>query len=453
MEQRLRAINIAQLPTTFQHAVLITRRLGIEYLWIDSLCIIQDSKDDWARESFQMQDVYSQAIVNISADDASDSTVGLCSRERLASGFKVGSSKVGGDVYARPWYGMTTLHTTHVPDLRFAEEILSARGWVVQERQLSPRILHFSKYESAWVCDTHTLCECTVSPRKSLGREFRNALLNPPSDSYIVRKAWSQLVFLYTGTELTYGSDKLIAIAGLASQAANSWKRTYIAGLWVEDLPNSLFWGVYQHRSHRLQAKFPSWSWASIQGRIRTWPEIGPETKSDFDFRLKSIWYGTVEKHFDRTLEGEINRATGSGLTKVVETINSQVKEELRTQFLELGVIWGQGRLAKINFVSEQKGIQISSEVSGIELEPDVSDWSEFVAIPGSNLYLLAICAVAHERYSVFYCLVLRDVDSFSCVEGHSTFYQRIGTYRYKAQRDSKIEFLTPFYEQDIYLI
>ncbi|PVH85045.1 heterokaryon incompatibility, partial [Cadophora sp. DSE1049] len=76
---------LAELPKTFRDTVVVTRRLGIRYLWIDSLCIIQDSSMDWARESSKMQGVYAGAILNISADASTNSDVGLSLEERVGS--------------------------------------------------------------------------------------------------------------------------------------------------------------------------------------------------------------------------------------------------------------------------------------------------------------------------------------------------------------------------------
>ena len=70
-------ISFADLPRTFQEAVYVTMYLGISYIWIDALCIIQDSKEDWAREAALMDEVYAYALVNLAAAASSDSSGGL----------------------------------------------------------------------------------------------------------------------------------------------------------------------------------------------------------------------------------------------------------------------------------------------------------------------------------------------------------------------------------------
>jgi hypothetical protein len=69
-------IVVSELPITFQHAIAITKRLGIRYIWIDSLCIIQDSEDDWRRESSTMNQVYQFGYCNIAAAAAANSSEG-----------------------------------------------------------------------------------------------------------------------------------------------------------------------------------------------------------------------------------------------------------------------------------------------------------------------------------------------------------------------------------------
>jgi hypothetical protein len=78
-EARKRGISLAELPQTFRDAILLTRKLGFDYLWIDSLCIIQDDESDWIIQSAQMAGVYQGAILTISADGAQNSHEGLFS--------------------------------------------------------------------------------------------------------------------------------------------------------------------------------------------------------------------------------------------------------------------------------------------------------------------------------------------------------------------------------------
>jgi hypothetical protein len=77
-------IPLHSLCKTFQDAVLVTSLLGYKYLWIDSMCIIQDNEDDWRKESALMSEVYSNAVVNLAATDAKDGSVGLFHQRVIA---------------------------------------------------------------------------------------------------------------------------------------------------------------------------------------------------------------------------------------------------------------------------------------------------------------------------------------------------------------------------------
>ena len=54
-----------QLPLAFQEAIDIVRKLGIKYLWIDSLCIVQDDPEEWAIESARMANIFEKSVVTI----------------------------------------------------------------------------------------------------------------------------------------------------------------------------------------------------------------------------------------------------------------------------------------------------------------------------------------------------------------------------------------------------
>jgi hypothetical protein len=455
---------MTEMPNTFRHAVLLTQRLGIEYLWIDSLCILQDCKVDWAKESHLMQDVYAHAVVNISADAASDSTAGLVSEGREVHGLKVGNLKGGDDVYARR-VGETDLSgISHVPEQYGREpspHILSTRAWVVQERILSPRILHFCHNEIAWECSKHTLCECTVRPRKPVETNFRKALLPPKSDVFQTESAWSQVVAHYSTTKLTRNSDRLIAIAGLASRAASAWKRTYVAGLWKEAFPGSLLWYISKNSSYRLPEYFPSWTWASIRGSTTTWISTFGESNAEFEFSPRIVRYGDLKVHFNHTFDGEIEGSRGWPVNTEdtqEEPVKIQAINELLTRAPELGIIWGRGWLAKIKFNDTRKLFLTQYYIEREAFLPDCSDLSELPTTPNGEIYLLIICALGYHdsgenrRFTKFECLVLRKADSLHQTKGYDFCYQRIGKY-YCEVRDDENDFLVPFQKQDIFLV
>lgn len=149
----VRGIDPNELSPTFRDAITVARRIGLQYLWIDSLCIIQDSLEDWTRESSKMREVYKNCLVNISATAAPNGDTGcFLARnparartcrvviERAAKGKRTAKSRIFDLVPKKLW--IDSIYKTP----------LTGQGWVVQEQFLAPRIIHFSRYQVFWEC-------------------------------------------------------------------------------------------------------------------------------------------------------------------------------------------------------------------------------------------------------------------------------------------------------------
>lgn len=311
-----------------------------------------------------MQDVYEHAIANISADAAPDSTFRLDSKKQLAIGIVVGNTKSGHDVYVRPSLGTDSSNVSHIPIWeQDGRHVLDTRAWVLQERILSPRILHFSHSETAWECNTRYSCECTVQPREPTTRASRDVLKQPTSTKAVERDAWFALACEYSTRNLIFEFDSL------ASRAAKSFNKTYLAGLWKEDLPYCLLWSVTcLSSSNRLKHYFPSWSWAAIHGRILV-------AGGDF-FRknpTKTVYKARIE---------DICRDYGGG------SIYGSIL---------YGMITIKSRIAPIGFDDQYRAIMetagLTSEtqrpVNLPETRPDVTDWSEFQEASGYYLFIV----------------------------------------------------------------
>jgi hypothetical protein len=158
IEEIKEGVDDTDLPKTFQDAIIITRKLGKRYLWIDSLCILQkkdkdgdpESKEDWERESKLMEQVFSSAYLTIAAS---------CAGHRFDGFLKLRNR--------RQFVTMTTddgaqFHICDVID-NFDADVeqgeLNRRGWVLQERALSRRTIHFTKTQTYWECGEGAWCE------------------------------------------------------------------------------------------------------------------------------------------------------------------------------------------------------------------------------------------------------------------------------------------------------
>jgi hypothetical protein len=148
--QTERTVEMADLPKTFQDAVVITRNLGVSYLWIDSLCVVQDDKDDWNRESKLMEDVYGSAYCTLAATCAKGTNDGFLkpTPARQIVTIEEPQSKT-------PFYLCDAIDD-------FYEDVdqsdLNKRAWVLQERALSRRTIHFAQSQTYWECGGGVRC-------------------------------------------------------------------------------------------------------------------------------------------------------------------------------------------------------------------------------------------------------------------------------------------------------
>ena len=247
----------------------------VRWLWIDSLCILQDSKEDWQQEAPMMYDVYKNALLNISADDSPD-TRGGCFRERdpLAV-LPMHLEFAGSD--GRPFFLIP-----HQSDIFSSvnEAPLAKRGWVFQERQLSRRVLHFTSHELMWECcadapyfASETFPEGSPFPTAFNGKPkfLSHTNLRDLTRLPELYATWDLLCREYTTKHFSHKRDKLVALSGLAQEFAAAFPHDqYVAGMWRSTLPESLLWQSdssarpFPTEGHEYVA--PSWSWASIDG-------------------------------------------------------------------------------------------------------------------------------------------------------------------------------------------
>lgn len=245
------------LPLTYQETIIFVRKLSIRYLWIDSLCIIQDDEDDWRQESAKMASIYQGSYLTISATKSADANGGIFSS--AAPKFKPYKIPYNDDVSQPQEEVYARLRLLHVEIRRFSYSTSSTsqlplftRGWVLQERLLSPRVLHFAPEELSWECQESTACECSGlvtenSPTPNYCSQLKLyhsyaawALL----DERQLRERWHNLVEEYTALKLSYEQDIFPAISGLAKEFNRVRKSSYFAGLWGTTILYDLLWNA-----------------------------------------------------------------------------------------------------------------------------------------------------------------------------------------------------------------
>jgi hypothetical protein len=311
-DERVAGQNLEALPEdsrlskTFLDAIQLARALGIKYIWIDSLCIIQDSHDgkDFDNEKWRMGQYYQYSIFTIAAISGTSSQ---------GDGFlEVNSTKSIDRIIRLPYFedklqrGYIYIYKRRRnTDLQFMEDVdqseLLSRGWVFQEWMLSRRIIYFTASEAFMECESHrpvSICNDEVKTNRernemsAMGenenKHFRNALkyklkVDFNVDDSSIYEKWYWCCEAYSSSELTQKSDCLNAISGIAgeyapaimNQAPNS-KDTealpaYLSGLWCKDIHHGLLWIGRVRISDRYKGA-PSWSWMSF-GSYVSWPD------------------------------------------------------------------------------------------------------------------------------------------------------------------------------------
>lgn len=305
-------IRLTDLPKTFREAVHVTRKIGIKYLWVDALCVIQDSRKGWLQESSKMGEIYAGSYVNLAATASADSSGGLF---RVSNPLVFVPCQI---LVSRPDQAPKTYVCR--PNGQFHGNVnqapLNSRAWVFQERALAPRIVHFAKDQLYWQCSSMVASRCFPRGTPSeLGvyniRAWRKYLVEA-TDPIELDYSWRQVIMYYTRGNLTNSGDKLVALSGLAKewgQARGFPSSSYLAGLWEPHLPYYLCWFTrsYFPSTRPAQYRAPSWSWASIDGQIQP---SGPVPRANNPVGLAQVVAAQT------TLVNTTSRSSRSGGTR-----------------------------------------------------------------------------------------------------------------------------------------
>jgi Heterokaryon incompatibility protein (HET) len=289
------SIQLEELPQTFKDAINFARQLGpdVKYIWIDSLCIMQGDEADWLHESAQMCQVYKNSYCNISATGGRDDHQGLYN-ERIKHSAE-GSPGVGPNPSNKDSQrAEAVMQRRNIVDQPSWEQKVEAaplntKAWVLQERLLAPRVLHFCEDEIAWECHELDASESAPAgivgfePKRgaSRGRVRLKSLLGAPNsledEAVTTDRAhdnWKRIIARYSVTDLPHPQDKLIALAGIAEQMSTQIEAPYVAGMWTNKyFTSQLLWrvepqwndGRFFYTSRRpTNYRAPSFSWAAV---------------------------------------------------------------------------------------------------------------------------------------------------------------------------------------------
>ncbi|KAH8719320.1 heterokaryon incompatibility protein-domain-containing protein [Phaeosphaeriaceae sp. PMI808] len=274
ISRRQRGFSIWELPRTFQDAVKVTRELHVPYLWIDSLCIIQygDSGEDWEREARRMEEVFSGAYCIIAATSASNSYTGFLERN-------VRSEYV--HIQDAPWRRFYVCDDIDDFEKDVEKAWLNTRAWVMQERVLSRRTIHFTANQTYWECGEGVYCENLTRLNRDLLSPHRKRFFIRDLDfpGQLLRSGYQRTIefihFLfedYSKRGLTEKTDRCVAISGLEARIAGALQCKSKYGIFERCLHRNLLWQASRSKMERIEYEtrhVPSWSWMAYNGGIQ----------------------------------------------------------------------------------------------------------------------------------------------------------------------------------------
>ena len=286
----MRCIDVDDLPLNFQDTINLTSRLGVQYLWIDALCIIQDSKDDWEAEAAKMGAYYKNSWLTVAAGMFKDGSRGLFGERHIPKQpmcrLQVAGTQI--EEVSNLYFSLDPLQpppqemdlsnscdslTMHKLRPSSNEHLLMSippirtRAWALQEELLPDRYLIFEPSQVYFRSDGFVDFETGRREALDASSSFSGGKICFESAD------WQTVVRRYSARHLTQEMDKLPALSGLAHEYRDIWSGDYLAGLWRKDLWQGLLW---KRRALESSCDFrrpktyraPSWSWASTEGEI-----------------------------------------------------------------------------------------------------------------------------------------------------------------------------------------
>lgn len=343
LQHFLKGVPLSTFPQTLQDAIIITRELGVPFIWIDSACIIQNDEEDKRREIAKMRRIYANSHVTIIASTARTAADGfLQDREFPPCPIKVpfpcASGVVGSMDLRHKLHSGWTQH-----DVRSSHT--DKRAWTMEEKLLSTRILMYTDKQLRWICNTTRDCDgghiesyqddVVIDPDRVL---YVNLNVNPDRlDDYMqlssslaidehekFKDVWGILVTCYTRRSVTNVKDRLRAIGGIAEAFSRQTGYRYLAGLWRETLAYNLLykesnpidisppeWDMSRHEDPSFFQKqikrptAPTWSWASGHYEITSWM-YGRIDFVDFSIVHCSVMLQSEHRPYGDVLSGEL---------------------------------------------------------------------------------------------------------------------------------------------------
>ncbi len=360
--QYMRQIDSNKLPRTIMDAVICTQKLGLKYLWVDSLCIIQDSEEDQEKEIGRMSEIYKNAYVTISAAKATSSEEGfleprMAVEDLLKISFRLDILTPKNPVALNEWiyrYGLkpdfsnfisgseikdhfkasvwnsasawydkpsTIFLAARTPGqgdkndplaaIDIKDEPISTRGWTLQESWLSSRMLIYGSAQLLWICREKVQVDGGIKGSSSNGIIRNSYRINERGEmiydgrrvtgsekEFIFRLLWEEVLKESSKRTLTVPGDKLNALEGIVQELRLQTGDEYLAGIWRKRLVSDLSWYQYDPRKASHALK------CNTERTCPSWSWI----KTDGRILFSHAENSNVEVQYARVLRQEIVR-------------------------------------------------------------------------------------------------------------------------------------------------
>jgi hypothetical protein len=402
---RLRGRALDHLPAHFEDAFDLALKMSIPFVWIDSLCIIQDSQQDWIIEASQMAKYYQNSFFTVAGFGVTRDT-GL---------FATAVQDHGPNLVRLPYRDRQgdqkgyfyVCHVDHSEvkkqyDSEIAHSDLLSRGWIFQEWVLSRRV----------ICYTRTACfyQCQrTSPQTTTSNDVNLNILNDKHADISLKNhfridslklvetvflRWRFAVHTYSSLHLTKaGEDRLTALAGISQEFAIAinrsidkkeyWQSFYLAGLWAGDIVVGLLWEMDGACSDKRLSGIPTWSWASVVKPI-VWQHDHREISSGLIGQTKGLCELLGAKK--TSVEEQIS-AFEHDLTRDAD-LKSQVVPAEQFVTPQLNTLVMQGKLLRLRIsglFDSDSDLDIAATLSGYEIEPKHNLHTGFTTVPGTR--------------------------------------------------------------------
>ena len=282
----------------------MTRKLGFRYIWIDSLCIIQDDAADWQVEAADMGRIYASAHLTIAATSSQSTHDGFLRRDGSASELVTMPYHAHDDPDVKGEFYLDPRSRSQARDI--VSSNWNRRGWTFQERLLSARVLHFCQERICFECRGCDVTEDNQAPHVSQqaiwlnpdpGRPKQWMSILEDEEPYRTYRIYYSMIQRYTEREFTFQTDLQPAILGLVKEMKRTIDDECIWGIWRGGFHRGLLWCRHNLDSNPEKADYltrpsekraPSWSWISVNGSV-SWNITRHKYNSQTQFGLKIL--------------------------------------------------------------------------------------------------------------------------------------------------------------------